>query len=274
MSHCQFDGSIPEVYDAHLGPLLFDFSGADLAARVESHLTEGGHVLEVACGTGISTEHLRRVLPPATTRILATDLNEAMITFAQSKRGNLPEVVFEPADVLELPYGEQEFDAVVCQFGLMFFPDKLAGLAEMARVLKPGGLLAFNVWDSHEHNQVAEISHRTIAGFFPDNPPEFLKLPFGCAEIDPIKTLIQRVGFVDLNIHIVSAVIKRPDAHHVARGFVAGNPGIHEIRERASAGPEEIIEAVAAAVEAEFGPVPLQIPLQEIVYLATKPELG
>ena len=274
MSHIQFDGSIPEIYDAHLGPLLFDFSGADLAARVGSRLIEGGHLLEVACGTGISTEHLRRVLPPATTRILATDLNEAMIAFAKSKRGHLPEVVFEPADVLALPYRDAEFDAVICQFGIMFFPDKLAGLAEMAWVLKPGGILAFNVWDSQERNRVAEISHQTIAKFFPDNPPDFLKLPFSCAEIDPIKTLVQRVGFVDLNIHVVAAVVKRGDAHHVARGFVAGNPGIHEIRERASADPETIIEAVAAAIEAEFGPVPLEIPLQEIVYLAPKPDSG
>ena len=94
--HTQFVGSIPEIYDGHLGPLFFEFSAADLAGRVSAAVPEGGRVLEVACGTGISTEHLRRALP-ATADILATDLNEAMVEFARAKRGALARVAFQPA---------------------------------------------------------------------------------------------------------------------------------------------------------------------------------
>jgi ubiquinone/menaquinone biosynthesis C-methylase UbiE len=270
-THTQFVGSIPEIYDAHLGPLFFEFSAADLAERVGAVLPEGGRVLEVACGTGISSENLRQALP-VTADILATDLNEAMVEFAKAKRGALPKVAFQLADALALPFEDEGFDAVVCQFGIMFFPDKAKGIAEMARVLKPGGLLAFNVWDSLKHNQVAEVALKAIASFFETDPPTFLALPFGYADIDPIKALMQQAGFEGLNIHVVATTIERPDARHLARGFVEGNPGIHEIRERATAEPETIVEAVADAFETAFGPAPLKIPLQEIVFTAVKPE--
>jgi ubiquinone/menaquinone biosynthesis C-methylase UbiE len=269
-THSQFIGSIPEIYDLHLGPLLFEFSAQDLAERVGAVVPDGGKVLEVACGTGISTDYLHRALG-ATTEVVATDLNEAMIDYARAKRGVLPGVTFEPADALALPFQDAGFDAVVCQFGIMFFPDKARGVAEMARVLKPGGLLAFNVWDSLRHNRVAQIALEAMARFFEDEPPKFLETPFGCAEIDPIKALIQQAGFSGFDIHVVTATVERPDARHMARGFVEGNPGIHEVRERATAEVETIVEAVAHAVEAAFGPAPLKIPLQEIVYTALKP---
>ncbi len=270
-SNTQFVGSIPEIYDAHLGPLMFEFSAADLAARVAQAVPEGGRVLEVACGTGISTEYLRRALPPSV-EIVATDLNEAMVAFAAAKRGALAKVAFRPADALALPFDDGDFDAVVCQFGVMFFPDKAKGLAEMTRVLKPGGVLAFKLWDSLEHNRIVEVVLDVTARFFDRDPPTFYRLPYGYGEIDPIKTLLQQVGFRDLDIHVVRALVERPDARHLARGFVEGTPVILEIRERATAESAAIIEAVAAAFEADFGPAPLKIPLQEIVFTARKPQ--
>jgi ubiquinone/menaquinone biosynthesis C-methylase UbiE len=251
-THAAFVGSIPEI------------------RRVGAAVPAGGKVLEVACGTGISTEHLWQALP-AGAEILATDLNEAMIEYAREKRGALSNVTYRTADALALPFEDGAFDAVVCQFGIMFFPDKTQGIAEMARVLKPGGVLAFNVWDSLERNRVAEIALQGIAGFFETDPPDFLTVPFGHGDIDPIKDLLQRAGFAGIDIHVVTAEIERPDASHPARGFVEGNPGILQIRERATADPEAIVEAVAEAFEAAFGPAPLRIPLQEIVFTAVKP---
>ncbi len=267
-THSQFVGSIPEIYDAHLGPLFFDFSAADLAARV-SRAVRGGEILEVACGTGISTEHLRKALPE-TTHILATDLNEAMVEFAESRRGTLPNVDFQQADALALPFEDESFDAVICQFGVMFFPDKAAGMAEMTRVLRPGGLLAFNVWDSPKRNPIVEIGLEAMGHFFEADPPTFMKMPFGYADIDPIKELIQGIGFTSFDVHVVSAVIESGDPVGLARGFVEGNPGIHEVNERATADVETIVAAVAEAFQATFGPAPLKIPLQEIVFLAAK----
>ena len=270
-THSDFVGSIPAIYDRHLGPLFFEFTAADLAARVSAVVPHGARVLEVACGTGISTEQLRAQLSDHA-EIVATDLNQSMIDFAMATRGGLANVSWRTADALALPFAADAFDGLICQFGIMFFPDKAKGLGEMAHVLKPGGLLAFNVWDSFDHNRAAAIAHETIARYFDDEPPAFLQVPFGFAAIDPIKDLLHEAGFRKIGIDVVAATIERPDAHHVARGLVEGNPGILEIRERATADAETIVQALAGELQRAFGPAPLKIPLQEIVFTAVKPD--
>jgi ubiquinone/menaquinone biosynthesis C-methylase UbiE len=269
-THAQFVGSIPQIYDEHLGPLLFEFAAADLAKRVSEARPGIGRVLEVACGTGISTAHLWQALSPET-EILATDLNDAMLHYAKQTRGALTNVTFQQADAQSLPFDDKDFDAVVCQFGLMFFPDKARALSEFARVLRPGGLVAFNVWDSLEINRVANIAQETIAGFFETDPPDFLTVPFGYFEAEPIRELIRDAGLEAPNVHTISETIERPDALSVARGFVEGNPGIIQIRERATTDPEDIVNAVADAIIDAYGPAPLRLPLQEIVFLARRP---
>jgi len=269
-THDQFVGSIPAVYDEHLGPLLFHFSAADLAQRVCMALPEARRVLEIACGTGISTQYLSESLDPET-EIVATDLNDAMWAYAREKRGGLRNVTFEQADAQHLPFKDASFDAAICQFGIMFVPDKALAMAEMARVVRPGGLVAFNVWDSLETNRVAAIAHETIASFFADDPPDFLTVPFSFFEVDPICGLIDGAGLRHPDVQIVSGTIECPDARSVARGLVEGNPGILQIQERGTANSEDIITAVAEALEDAFGPAPLQIPLQEIVFLARRP---
>lgn len=269
-THTRFVGSIPQNYDEHLGPLLFEFAAADLARRVGEALNGAGKVLEVACGTGISTEFLWRALSPGT-EILATDLNDAMLDYAKHKRGALTNVTFRQADAQSLPFDDNAFHAVVCQFGLMFFPDKARAMSEFARVLRPGGILAFSVWESLENNRVADIARETIASFFDTDPPDFLTVPFGYHEIGPIRDLIRDAGLEAPNVHTVSATIERPSALSVARGFVEGNPGILQIRERATADSEDIVKAVANAIDDTYGPEPLRIPLQKTVFLTRKP---
>ncbi len=266
----RFVGSIPEVYDTHLGPLLFQFSAADLAKRIDNAMPGAEKLLEIACGTGIATEYLWQTLGE-NTEIVATDLNEAMLKYAVTKRGALKNVSYRQADAQALPFEDGSFDVVACQFGIMFMPDKALALAEMARVLRPGGLLAFNVWDSLEVNRVAGLARHTIAGFFKSDPPDFLTVPFGFYEIEPIRTLAEGAGFSLPDFHLVSDTIERPDAMGIARGFVEGNPGILQIRERGEVDPEAIVTALAAEIEALYGPAPLQVPLREIVCLAHKP---
>jgi ubiquinone/menaquinone biosynthesis C-methylase UbiE len=268
--HGQFIGSIPEAYDTHLVPLLFDAPARDLAGRAASRVDTGGKVLEIACGTGISTKHLREALPRRTS-IVATDLNESMLEYARTKCGELPGVTFQMADAMALPFGDEEFDAVVCQFGVTFFPDKAKGLAEMARVLKRGGSLVFNVWDSLEKNRVAAISHETITSFFEADPPTFLTTPFGFYDTQLIETLLAQEGFAGTESEVVTMTIGGREAASVARGFVAGNPGLLEIQQRASAEAEVVVEAVADALEENFGPTPLRIPIQEIVFTTSRP---
>ncbi len=159
-NQARFVGSIPETYDRVLGRFLFDFYARDLAARLQA--PAGGRVLEIACGTGISTEFAREVLDPGIS-IIATDLNPPMLEHAETNRGHLAGVDSQ-ADAQVLPFGDGEFDALFCQFGVMFLPDKPLGFGEFFCVLKPGGTLAFNVWDSLERNPtMLEIEERGTA---------------------------------------------------------------------------------------------------------------
>lgn len=268
-SHANFSGSIPAVYDTCLGPLLFEFSAADISDRVGREI-ERGRLLEIACGTGISTQFLRRGLSPEV-EIVATDLNPGMLAYAEEHRGGLPGVQYELADALALSYDDHTFVGVVCQFGIMFFPDIAKGLSEMSRVLRPSGFIACNVWDSLEANRVAGIAHETIARFFDSDPPTFLKVPFGSCPADETLRLFRDQGFERMQVDIVEATVDCPSAQDVARGFVEGNPGILEIHKRANAPPEEIIGSLADELERAFGPAPLQVPLRELVFTGSAP---
>jgi ubiquinone/menaquinone biosynthesis C-methylase UbiE len=150
-SHSAFIGSIPEYYDRYLGPLIFEEYGADLARRVSA--PHGGTVLETAAGTGIAARHLRNILSKDV-RIIVTDLNEPMLEFAKRKFDSQDNSEFQPADATHLLFSNASYDAVVCQFSLMSFPDKSAAIQETARVLHPGGEFVFNLWYSFENNHL------------------------------------------------------------------------------------------------------------------------
>jgi ubiquinone/menaquinone biosynthesis C-methylase UbiE len=163
-----FIGNIPEHYDSGLGPMIFVDYAADIARRVAA--CSPARVLETAAGTGIVTRQLRDFLP-AGVHVTATDLNAPMLEVARTKFKPGEEVAFQPADAAALPFPDGAFDAVVCQFGVMFFPQKDTSYREVHRVLAPGGRYLFSVWDSHRHNPFGRITHETAASFFPADPP-------------------------------------------------------------------------------------------------------
>jgi len=268
-THSSFTGAIPENYDTYLGPLLFEFSAADLARRVAELLGRPAEVLEVACGTGIASRHLASALP-AGTKLVATDLNEAMLEHAERVNGDLPGVTYTQADALDLSFEDARFDAVVCQFGIMFFPDKAKGMIEMTRVLKPGGFLALNVWDSMDKNPAVKVVDGVIKRFFETDPPRFLEIPFGLYDVEEGRRLFREAGFRDVEVNYVSETVEVADHSLPARGFVTGNPTILEVEERAVIEVSEILAAAAAALEGAFGPAPTSLPFQEIVYIAQK----
>lgn len=269
-THARFTGSIPENYDTYLGPLLFEFTGADMAQRVNKAASHPARVLEVACGTGISTRHLATTLPEGTD-IIATDLNPAMLDHAAKVNGALSGVSYAQADALDLPYEDAAFDAVVCPFGIMFFPDKAKGMAEMTRVLKPGGVLALNVWDSFEHNPSIGIINRTIQQHFDEDPPRFLETPFGTVTADDGRALFSQAGYADLDVALVSESVEVTDHNLPARGCVTGNPTILEVEQRATVGVEDIITATVGALEDAFGSAPAAYAFQAIVFVGRKP---
>jgi len=260
-----FTGNIPQHYDEGLGPILFVDYADDIARRVAAYAPK--RVLETAAGTGIVTRRLYDLLPEA--EILATDLNEPMLEWAAKKFKPLDRrVALRPADAMALPFADNLCDAMVCQFGVMFYPDKDKSYREAYRVLMPGGRYIFNVWDSHRHNPFGRIAHEVPASFFPTDPPQFYQVPFGYHAIDPIKESLLAAGFDDLKIAVVKKQHKLTDAEARARGMILGNPLIDQIKARGGVDPDAVVEAATKALEREFAAKP--IPLQAIVFEARK----
>lgn len=262
-----FTGTMPTHYDSVLGPHLFTDYAADLTQRVVAG--KAARVLELAAGTGIVTRMLRSVLPPSAD-LVASDLNAAMLAVAREKFDAGEGVAFRIADAAALPFADDEFDALVCQFGVMFFPDKDKAYREAFRVLAPDGLYHFNVWDSFAFNPFARIVHDTVAEFFDKDPPGFFTVPFGYHRIDEIKASLIGAGFDDISAHVLRIEKTVTEARQFATGLILGNPIIEEI-EKGAAELNRIIDAVTAALQRAFGRDPGYMPLQAIVLSARKP---
>lgn len=202
-----FIGNIPQYYDQGLGPIIFAEYAADIARRVASG--RPARVLETAAGTGIVTRKLRDALPDGT-QLTATDLNPPMLDIARAKFRPGEQVGFQPADAVALPFADASFDAIVCQFGVMFFPDKAKSFSEAYRVLVPGGRYVLSVWDSHRYNPFGRIAHEVAGRFFPADPPQFYSVPFSCHQIDPIKDMLLTAGFDDIDIAVIRQVRELP----------------------------------------------------------------
>jgi ubiquinone/menaquinone biosynthesis C-methylase UbiE len=264
-TNVRFAGTIPELYDRHLGPVIFEPYAADLARRV-AVIHIDGPVLETACGTGILTRQLRAHLSPAT-RLVATDLNEPMLDYARAKLGGAEHTDWRQADAAALPFPPASFAAVVCQFGLMFVPDKPAAFREARRVLVAGGLFTFNVWDSLARNPFGRIAHETIAGFFPTDPPNFYEVPFGFHDPDVLRHLLAAHGFGQVEIERVTLEAYSPSAESFAVGLVKGNPVSIAIQER-GVPFDPIVEAVATALARVGGNNPFRSTMQALVVTA------
>ena len=245
-----FAGSIPEIYDRFLVPLIFEPYAADLAARVAA--LAPNDVLETAAGTGVLTRALGEQLA-ASTRIVATDLNQPMLDQA-AKRQQAGIVEWKQADALALPFADHSFDAVACQFGVMFFPDKVQGYREARRVLRPGGRFLFNVWDRIAENEFADVVTQALAEVFPADPPRFMaRTPHGHHDAERIRHDLEASGFAGVTIDAVDARSKAPSAHHVAVAYCQGTPLRNEIEARDASRLEEATDRAAAAVARRFG---------------------
>ncbi len=260
-----FAGSIPALYEQYLVPLIFRPYALDLAERLSG--LESGRVLETAAGTGAVTRELVRALPDGV-RIVASDLNQAMLDHAATQIAS-ERVSWQKADAQVLPFPDGAFDAVVCQFGVMFFPDKPQAYSEARRVLKPDGRFMFNVWDGIEFNEFADLVTAALADVFPDDPPRFLaRTPHGYHRKDEIVAALRQAGFSDVRADTVTRRSVAPSCRNPAIGFCQGTPLRNEIEQRDAAQLAAATEIAAARISARFGSGPVDGMIQAHVITA------
>lgn len=262
-----FAGSIPELYERYLVPLIFDSYALDLAGRLAK--ANARDVLETAAGTGVVTRAIASRLPEIA-HITATDFNEPMLAHAKSK---LPDdrVEWKQADALAMPFKVSSFDAVLCQFGVMFFPDKVRAYKEARRVLRPGGRFLFSVWDRISENEFAETVTDAMATVFPDDPPRFLpRTPHGYHDVDRIRAELNEAGFENIAVDAVEARSKAPSPRDPAIAYCQGTPLRNEIEARDASGLESATEHAAKVVAWRFGNGPVDGRIRAFVITAHK----
>lgn len=266
-THTAFTGSVPRIYHACLGPLVFEDYAKDLVDRLRP--TASDRILELACGTGIVTRQLARAMPQGAT-LVATDLNDAMLEVARTTVGDDFRVGFQRADACSLPFADHSFDALACQYGVMFFPDKVRAMREAKRVLAPGGRYLFSVWDSLEHNPMSRVAHEIVTALFPNDPPTFLaKVPFGWSDRAEIERTVRAGGFTRFAAQTVRLPSAAPSAADAARALIDGTPLAIALQERAVTDTTPVRQAVARALAERFGDRPCRAPMRAIVVTAS-----
>jgi ubiquinone/menaquinone biosynthesis C-methylase UbiE len=262
-----FAGSIPEIYDRLLVPLIFEPYALDLAERLAK--TDPANVLETAAGTGALTRAMAARLPEGA-HIVATDLNEPMLKHAAGRQPRDHRIEWRQADALHLPFEAQSFDVVACQFGVMFFPDKVQGYREANRVLKRGGRFIFSVWDHISANEFADVVTEALAAHNPEDPPRFMaRTPHGYHHADLIREQLNTAGFTSISIDTVDHRSRAPSARDVAIAYCQGTPLRNEIEARAPARLEDATKHAAKALVERFGPGPVDGRIRALVITAT-----
>jgi SAM-dependent methyltransferase len=261
----QFVGSVPQIYDTCLGPLIFIDYAKEIAGRAKAF--EPSSVLELAAGTGIVSRQLRNSMASACA-LTVTDLNEPMLEIARAKFTDNENVSFHQADAMVLPFEDNSQDLIVSQFGVMFFPGKVEAFKEARRVLRQDGHILFNVWGAMFANPFAEIAHGIGMETFPDDPPEFYNVPFSYHNVDQVSADLRLAGFKNISHDVIKISKTVTDWTSFAHGLVYGNPLEEEIRKRGGPDPEAVKARIEAAMIDRFGPGPSAMPLEALVFQA------
>ena len=262
----RFSGSIPENYHHYMVPLLFEPYSKHLVSEL-GHL-QGGPVLEIACGTGSVTGHLRKSLP-RDAQLVATDISSEMLEFAKRDLGHLQGLELRSADAMDLPFSSSSFEAVICQFGIMFLPDKRQGLSEIFRVLREGGTAYVSTWSDIAHNELLDVANQAIQALDLKEPISFTG---GCryGDVDSIRADFEASGFQDLEFSVVTKRSKAPGIENALNSLVNGTTLASKLDEQdlLQAGTEAIRDSYRSA----FGDGAVSAQMQAIFCKATKPD--
>lgn len=261
-----FAGSIPHVYDRYMVPMLFAPYAELVAERAKA--IAPSDILETAAGTGVVTAALHEALPDA--RIVATDLNAPMLEQAARRVGG-ESVRFEEANAQQLPFPDDSFDLVVCQFGIMFFPDKVMANSEARRVLRDGGKYILVIWDRVDRNVATHVAGRAVAELFPSDIGAFYeRIPFRYHDQEAIRSDLAAAGFQEVQIETVELRSRAASARDAAIGLVQGTPMRSEIEQRDPAMLKIATDAAAEALKSMESDGGFEAPMSAHIVTATR----
>ena len=260
-----FTGSIPSNYDHYLGPLFFEDYAIDVCSRVNP---SAQRALELCCGTGRVTNHLRKVLGPRA-ELIASDISEDMIAIAKEKLKN-ENIDWRIIDAQEIPLEANSCDLIVCCFGYMLVPDKQKAFSEALRVLRPGGTLLMSTWDKLENNHASSVFRRIVKEYFGDSLPDTYRLPFSMYDPESIKEQLLTAGFSKVSIDSVEKVSPGVSAKEVAYGLVHGGSLYNEIMKKNPSWVNEISDAVERELALKYGSAPMLAPMSALICRADK----
>jgi SAM-dependent methyltransferase len=255
------------MYERYMVPMLFAPYADDLTARVAA--LAPNDVLEVAAGTGVVTRRLADTLPTAS--ITATDLSSAMVEYASTKETSRT-VTWRDADIMALPFADERFDVVVCQFGVMFLPDRPHGYAELRRVLRPGGALVCNTWTGPETNDFMRTTMAALTQLFPQDPPvELAAKVHGYHDETQIRADLAAGGFDPgaVEIELLELPSRAATNDDPAIAYCQGSPMRDAIETRHPGRLDDATAAVAAAIAHDYGTIDLDARMGALVVTAT-----
>jgi ubiquinone/menaquinone biosynthesis C-methylase UbiE len=231
-----------EVYESCFVPAIFGAWAGPVADA--AGIRAGDRVLDVGCGTGVlAREALRRVGQQG--QVAGVDLNEGMLAVAARTE---PNVEWRQGDAASIPFEDAEFDAVVSQFALMYFPDRVASLREMWRTLAPGGRLAVAAWASIDHAPGFQVLVDVAARQCGREAADVLAAPFVLGDPAELARLFADSGVSAVRVTLHEGSIRFPSVQEFIRIEVKGSP----LAEMVS---DDVMHALAAGSEdalAEF----------------------
>jgi ubiquinone/menaquinone biosynthesis C-methylase UbiE len=265
----KFTGARSLYYDNLLGPFLFEPFGKEMAHRVSSHQVQS--VLEIAAGTGRVTRHLREQLP-SSVKLVASDLSPDMLEVAKKKFTPDQKVEWAVADMQHLPFESNSFDLVVCQYGIMFPPDKQRVFEEVYRVLKPGGVFLFSTWEKTDRVEIFKIIYNDhVIPFFASEDPARFVVPFSLHNPDQLKTFVTKAGFSQEKIEKVTLQGAGQSAHDLVQGFFVTHAVGQEVADRDPVAFESIAKSMEQAIVKKFNDKPVVCELTSYFGSGTKP---
>ncbi len=199
----QVSGSAAEVYETFFVPALFqEWTGrvAD-AAQIQA----GDRVLDVACGTGVLTRTVAERV--GKNGVIGLDVNDGMLAVAREKSADIE---WKQGVAENLPFEDGSFDAVVCQFGLMFFDNRQVAIQEMMRILRTGGRLAVAVWDSLDRTPGYAAMVDLLLRLFGEEAANGLRAPFVLGEVEEVRDLFKSAGIHEVKVDTIVGIARFP----------------------------------------------------------------